>query len=60
MKRFEFTCSEGTVEGARIIVDRETGVQYLLAHWTNVSGLTVLLDPEGKPLLAPGYGKDRK
>ncbi len=56
-KRFEFVERDGFMEGTRIIVDKETGVQYLLAHWTNVGGLTVLLDRDGKPLLAPGYEK---
>ena len=44
---------EGFSEGTRIIVDTETGVQYLLAWWMNVAGLTVLLDQDGKPLLDP-------
>jgi len=51
--RFEFTEKKGVMEGARVIVDKETGVQYLLAHWTNVGGLTVLVDKDGKPLLDP-------
>lgn len=57
MKRFEFTEKEGVMEGARIIVDTQTGVQYLLAHWSNVGGLTVLVDKDGKPLLDPRYAK---
>ena len=56
-KRFTFTAKEGFSEGARIIVDTETGVQYLLAHWTNVGGLTVLVDKDGKPLLDSRYVK---
>ena len=56
-KRFEFTEKEGISEGAKIIVDKETGVQYLLVHWTNVGGLTVLIDKDGKPLLDPRYAK---
>ena len=56
-KRFEFTVKEGLSEGARIIVDTQTGVQYLLAHWTNIGGLTVLVDKDGKPLLDPRYAK---
>ena len=55
--RFEFTEKKGFMEGARVIVDKETGVQYLLAHWTNVGGLTVLVDKDGKPLLDPKYAK---
>lgn len=37
---------------ANVIADKETGVQYLLAIYPNVgSGLTVLVDTDGKPLL---------
>ena len=39
----------------RIIIDTQTGVQYLMAHWTNVGGLTALLDADGKPLLDARY-----
>lgn len=55
--RFEFVEKNGVMQGTRIIVDKETGVQYLLAHWTNVGGLTVLVDQDGKPLLDPRYAK---
>ena len=55
--RFEFIEKKGLMEGTRIIVDKETGVQYLLAHWTNIGGLTVLVDKDGKPLLDPRYAK---
>ena len=54
-KRFEIVNREGFSEGTRIIVDTETGVQYLLAWWMNVAGLTILLDQDGKPLLNPRY-----
>ena len=56
-KRFEVVNREGFSEGTRIIVDTETGVQYLLAWWMNVAGLTVLLDQDGKPLLNPRYAR---
>lgn len=37
---------------ANIITDKETGVQYLLAVYPSLgSGLTPLLDAEGKPLI---------
>ena len=55
--RFEFTEKKGYIEGTHIIVDKETGVQYLLSHWTNIGGLTVLVDKDGKPLLDPRYAK---
>ncbi|MBQ4100321.1 MAG: xylan 1,4-beta-xylosidase [Oscillospiraceae bacterium] len=56
-KRFEIIERDGFFEGTRIIVDTTTGVQYLMAHWTNIGGLTVLLDSDGKPLLDPRYAK---
>ena len=59
-KRFEIVDKDGLIEGTRIIVDRVTGVQYLMAHWTNIGGITVLVDQDGKPLLDPRYaGNDR-
>lgn len=56
-KRFEISEKEGYMEGTRIIVDTETGVQYLMAHWTNIGGITVLVDKDGKPLLDKRYVK---
>ena len=56
-KRFEVINREGFSEGTRIIVDTETGVQYLLAWWMNVAGLTVLLDQDGRPLLDLRYAQ---
>ncbi len=56
-KRFEIVEKEGFTEGTRLIVDTETGVQYLMAYWTNIGGLTVLVDRDGKPLLDPRYAK---
>ncbi len=38
------TCSE-------VWVDTQTGVQYLYHASGNAGGLTVLVDPEGRPLL---------
>ena len=55
--RFEVVEKEGFSQGTRIIVDKETGVQYLLAWWTSVGGLTVLVDKDGKPLLDKRYAK---
>ena len=55
--RFIVMEHEGFVEGTRIIVDTETGVQYLMAHWTNIGGITVLVDKDGKPLLDPRFAK---
>lgn len=55
--RVEFTEKKGISQGTHIIVDKETGVQYLLAHWANIGGLTVLVDKDGKPLLDERYAK---
>jgi len=55
--RFLIIEKEGFIEGTRLIVDTETGVQYLMAHWTNIGGITVLVDKEGKPLLDPRFVK---
>lgn len=58
--RFVMEEEKGLMKGTRIIVDTQTGVQYLLAHWTNVGGLTVLVDETGKPLLHKRYAKKQK
>ncbi|MBQ8568435.1 MAG: hypothetical protein IJ446_04380 [Oscillospiraceae bacterium] len=55
MDRFEFTNKEGKWDGTRIIVDKETGVQYLFAFSGYAGGMTLLADRDGKPLLADGY-----
>ena len=36
-----------------ILVDRETGVNYLYAASGYGGGITPLLDPEGKPIVTP-------
>ena len=38
-----------------IYIDTETGVQYLWVHSGNKGGLTVLVDHDGKPLIAEGF-----
>lgn len=55
--RFIISDKDGLMEGTRIITDTETGVQYLMAYWTNIGGLTVLVDQDGKPLLDERYAK---
>lgn len=39
-----------------VYVDTETGVQYLYVIGYSKGGLTVLVDSDGKPLIADGYG----
>ena len=50
-KRFEVVYSEGKLSGVRILLDKETGVQYLETYNGYAGGLTVLLGRDGKPLL---------
>ncbi len=52
-KRFEVFEKEGsglTFE-TKVVVDRETGVNYLFAKDGYAGGLTVLLDENGKPVI---------
>ena len=51
--RFVKTYSQGKLNGMEIWVDRETGVNYVFAFAGYAGGLTVLLDPEGKPVVTP-------
>jgi len=53
-KRFEISESEGVIESYRIIVDNETGVNYLYVSNGTSGGLTVLLDSDGKPIITKG------
>lgn len=51
-KRFEVVYQQGTVDTLRIIVDTQTGVQYLEMQAGYAGGLTPLLGRDGKPLMA--------
>lgn len=50
-KRFETIFRQGSLELYRVIVDKETGVNYLYVTNGGCGGLTVLLDSEGKPVI---------
>ncbi len=50
-KRFQVVYSQGTMSVERILIDTETGVQYLQTSNGYAGGLTVLLDRDGKPLI---------
>ncbi|MBC1491004.1 DUF6440 family protein [Listeria booriae] len=54
-KETRFTVESVKAEGAtiaNIMTDVKTGVQYLLAVYPNVgSGVTIMVDEDGKPLL---------
>ena len=52
-KRFDIYIEQATFgTSTKIITDKETGVQYLFFESGHCGGLTVLLDRDGKPLLA--------
>lgn len=51
-KRFEEVYSQGATNVQKIIVDTETGVNYLLTSTSLTVGcdMTVLVDKDGKPV----------
>ena len=53
--RFVEVSSQGLLNVAKILVDTETGVNYLMgSHDLRVgTGLTVLVDQDGKPVVTP-------
>ncbi len=53
--RFVEVYSQGVVNVVKIFVDTETGVNYLMgSHDLRVgTGMTVLVDPDGKPVVTP-------
>ena len=58
--RFDIKEKEGVsfATDALVIVDKETGVNYLYVHRGYGGGLTPLIDAEGKPIITKdGYKK---
>ena len=45
--------SQGSLSGVEILVDKETGVNYVFSYNGNAGGMTVLLDKFGKPVITP-------
>lgn len=52
-KRFKIVYKQGTMASFKVIVDTETGVNYLFTIDGYAGGLTPLLDKEGKPVISP-------
>lgn len=50
--RFEVVYKEGSMSGCKILVDKETGVNYLFTWDGYAGGTTVLVDREGKPVVS--------
>ena len=60
MDRFDIKEKEsmGLITEASIVIDKETGVNYLFVQRGYGGGLTPLLDSEGKPIITKdGYKK---
>ena len=51
-KRFQKIYSQGA-GSLEILVDKETGVNYLFCSSGYAGGMTVLLDQDGKPVITP-------
>lgn len=51
--RFEVVCKErnALTESNKVLVDKETGVNYLSVQSRYAGGLTPLLDADGKPVI---------
>ena len=58
--RFVETYSQGVTNVRKIIVDTQTGVNYLLisSNMTSGCGVAVLVDKDGKPIITSVDGKD--
>ena len=56
-KRFEIVYTQGKLEFFKIIRDNQTGVLYMLTFNAAGSGLTVMVDQEGKPLVDENFKK---
>ena len=52
-KRFEKIYSQGMIDTVEILVDRETGVNYMFVTSGNAGGLTPLLNRDGTPVISP-------
>jgi len=52
-KRFVKVYSQGGMLAVDILVDKETGVNYIYRQSGYGGGLTVLLDKDGKPVIIP-------
>lgn len=54
-ERFVEVYNQGIVNVVRILVDTETGVNYVMGshNKANGTGMTVLVDQNGKPVVTP-------
>lgn len=52
-KRFETIYTHGVTNDQVILVDKETGINYLFVKAGYAGGITPLLDKNGKPVVTP-------
>ena len=52
-ERFVKIFSQGHLDYVEILVDKETGVNYIFRQSGYAGGLTPLLDKDGKPVVTP-------
>ena len=53
MERFKRVYKQGKINTIEILVDTETGVNYIFCKDGYAGGLTPLLDMDGKPIITP-------
>ena len=56
-ERFEKIYSQGALSITEILIDKETGVNYLFHTNGHAGGMTPLLDKNGKPVVSPIINK---
>ncbi len=60
-KRFEIIYKDSSFDfGGRVLLDRETGVHYLLYCDGGIGVITPLLDRNGKPIITTVYSEIEK
>jgi hypothetical protein len=52
-ERFKTVYSQGTLDVTQILVDTETGVNYVFRKVAYAGGMTPLLGKDGKPVISP-------
>ena len=55
-ERFERVYSQGKLDYVEILVDKQTGVNYIFRQSGYAGGMTPLLDKDGKPVITPVKG----
>ena len=51
-ERFKTVYSQGTIDVMQILLDTQTGVNYVFRKVGNAGGITLLLDKDGKPVIS--------